>query len=225
MASIVPLRSNDALPSGAVKSGLGFEATVPGMSCTTLNVPSVQDRDGWNSFLHMMSIADGMVVLRPSDSAEYDSEGYLANSHLLPELLEITDSRPMFIVCVCKGPLRSSMMMLPAVSQIVLATSDATFGFPEFQAESVHGVVAISMERRVTKQVCRRMMLVGDTVTATEAQRFGLVDFVGTDDEAVENEVCRLIYRNCRPTAQTLVYNTDLLAAMQEQEKDRVEEA
>merc|ERR1719247_46262 len=104
----------------------------------------------------------------------------------------------MKIICVCKGPLRSNMMIFPALAKLALATSDATFGFPEIQSDIVSPAVIRAMKRRVPDQVQRRLMLVGDTVDALEAQRFGLVDFVGSE-ETVENEVARLIFKLCSP--------------------------
>merc|ERR1719373_1239132 len=106
----------------------------------------------------------------------------------------------MFIVCVCKGPVRASMMTFPALATAVLATKDASFGFPPQMSDKVSPVTNVALQRRITDVVLRRMTLVGDVVDACEAQRFGLVDFVG-DEATVEREVARLVYRNCSPSA------------------------
>lgn len=193
-----------------------FEVTAPGMSVTTIDVPSVQNKMGWHNLLQLLTLADGMVVLRPHDVPEYDPDSYLANSPLLSEFFEIIDSRPMFIVCVCKGPIRSSMMAFPAMAQLVLATKDASFGFPDYRHD-LHPSISASLRKRLTTQVERRLRLVGNTIPANEAQRLGLVDFVG-DEVAVENEVCRLIYRNCVPVTTYYMYKTDMAKAMETKE-------
>jgi hypothetical protein len=203
----------------AVKSGEmpAFQATTPGMSVITLEVPSIQSKDAWYGFLNMLTVADGMVILRPSDTADYDAGGYLYNSDFLSEVYEVTDSRPMFIVCVCKGPLRASMNFFPAISQLVLATKDATFGFPDVALDLVHSCTSLAMRKRVTDAVQKRLFLVGDTIDAQDAQRIGLADFVGTE-ETVENEVCRLIYRNCSPVTSIYMYKPDMAAALDAKE-------
>eukprot|EP00930_Biecheleria_cincta_P043780 TRINITY_DN30051_c0_g1_i1.p1 TRINITY_DN30051_c0_g1~~TRINITY_DN30051_c0_g1_i1.p1 ORF type:complete len:224 (-),score=49.69 TRINITY_DN30051_c0_g1_i1:126-797(-) len=194
-----------------------YEATVPGMSVTTLEVPSVQSKDAWNSFLQLLSLADGMVILRMSDAAAVGEEGYLAKSPFLAEVFEVVESRPMFIVCVCKGPVRSSLMTMPAISQLVLATDTASFGLPK-NRHDLNPITGIAMKKRVTEQVHRRLELLGDPIGAVEAQRLGLVDFVGTE-ETVENEICRLIYRNCSPSKQYFMYKPDMVKILKEKEE------
>ena len=189
-----------------------FQATTPGMSVMTLEVPAVQDKDAWNSFLNMLSISDGLVILRPTDTAEYDPEGYLYKSEVMSQIFEVVDSRPMFIVCDIKGPIRGSMMFFPAISTLVLATKDSTFGFPDSSQEKVHQVTFIALRKRLTDVVQRRLFLVGDTIDVFEAQRLGLVDYVGSD-ENVENEVCRLVYRNCSPKTEYVMHKQKIVGA------------
>lgn len=196
-----------------------FKATTPGMSVTTIDVPSVQNRDAWHAFLNTLCLADGMVILRPDDKAEYDEDGYLYKSEFLSEVHEITDSRPMFIVCVCKGPLRGAMVLFAAISTLVLATKDATFGFPDHRKDSLNTSLHPALKKRLTEQTLRRLLLVGDTLDAVEAQRFGLVDFIG-DEETVENEVCRLIYRNCSAVTACYMYKPDMLRALEAREAE-----
>eukprot|EP00434_Breviolum_minutum_P033292 symbB.v1.2.029456.t1/scaffold3157.1/size62199/2 len=62
-----------------------FKVDSSGLTCMTLEVPSVQSKDAWNSFLQLLSLADGIVILRIADDAEHDQEGYLSKSPLLAE--------------------------------------------------------------------------------------------------------------------------------------------
>lgn len=190
-----------------------FQATTPGMSVMTLEVPSVQSKEAWNAFLEMLSLSDGLVILRLEDKADFDEEGYLHRSPLLSQIFELVDSRPMFIICVCKGPVRSSMMFFPGIASLVLATKDATFGFPDFAQGKTCEFASVALRKRLTDVVQRRLFLVGDSLDAYEAQRLGLVDFVG-DDETVENEICRLIYRNCSPKTQYFMHKPDMVEAL-----------
>ena len=92
------------------------------MSVITLDVPTVQDKDAWNSFLDLFSMSDGLVILRPTDTAEDEPDGYLYESEIMAELFEVVDSRLMFVTCVVKGPLRGSMLFFLVISSLVLAT-------------------------------------------------------------------------------------------------------
>jgi len=226
MGEIIQLNTED--PFASVRNELGlasaevpaFEATMPGMSVMTIEVPSIQSKDAWRSMLNMLSIADGMVVLRPSDTADYDEEGYLYNSPFLGELFEILDARPMFIVCVVNGPIRASMMFFCGVASLVLATKESTFGFPDFAQNRVSPLVKMALEKRMTDAYMKRLTLVGDSISAVEAQRVGLVDFLA-DKETVENEVCRLIYRHCSPQTGLYMYKPDMAKAMQAKEAEQ----
>merc|ERR1712129_454350 len=161
-----------------------------------------------------------MGILRPTSTAEYDKDGYFYSSDFLAEVFEVVDSRPLMVICVCKGPIRSNMMMFPAMAKVVLASQDATFGFPEIQSDTISPAVTSAMKKRISEQLQRRLMLVGDAIDAHEAQRFGLVDFVG-DQETVENEVARLIYKNCSPQTMYLMNKPDLVKAMMEEEEEQ----
>jgi len=193
--------------------------TVPGMPVSTIEVPSTQSVAGWWNFLQQLSIATGVVILRPSCIDEMDKEGYLFNSDFLSEVYEVIDNRPMFIISVIKGPIRSAMMMFPAISSLVLATPESTFGFPESTSDSITAPVNMAMKKRINEQVLRRLMLVGDTIDAAEAQRFGLVDYIGNETH-LENEVARMIYKNCSPQTQYYMSKPDLLKAMMDEEEE-----
>merc|ERR1719188_439027 len=108
-------------------------------------------------------------------------------------------------------------MIMAGISSIVLATKDATFGFPDFAQNKVSPMVTLALQKRMTDAFMKRMTLVGDSIGAVEAQRVGLVDFVG-DEETVENEVCRLIYRHCSPQTGIYMYKNDMIAAMKTKE-------
>merc|ERR1719188_1801672 len=226
MASLAKVEDEDPFAGArgtlAVKSGEmpAFQATTPGMSVMTLEVPSMQSKDAWYGFLNMLTVADGMVILRPSDTADYDEEGYLYNSPFLGELYEIIDSRPMFIVCVVNGPLRASMLFFAGIASLVLATKESTFGFPDFAQNRVSPLCTMALKKRMTDAFLKRMTLVGDSISAIEAQRVGLVDFIA-DKEGVENEVCRLIYRHCSPQTGLFRYKPDMVKAMQAKEAEQ----
>merc|ERR1719379_2179525 len=110
------------------------------------------------------------------------------------------------IINIAKGRTRGNMMMLPAMSSISLATPDATFGFPEVKIGGIPAITACAMQRRVNQKDMKRIMMLGDSFDASEAQRIGLVDFVGD----VELELARLLHRQCAPTTAYHYHKPDL---------------
>ena len=80
------------------------------------------------------------------------------------------ESRPLFVVCVCKGPVRASLLTFVALAQLVLATDKASFGLPKYRSD-VHPITNIALKKRLMEKVIRRMQLVGDPLQAEEAQR------------------------------------------------------
>mmetsp|Transcript_9761 Transcript_9761/g.17620 ORF Transcript_9761/g.17620 Transcript_9761/m.17620 type:complete len:253 (+) Transcript_9761:58-816(+) len=220
---------DDILAEFEDPSGLPeFCERVPGLSCTTINVPSTQSKEAWHNFLHLLSIADGIVVLRPSCTPDFDVDSHFIGD-VLAEALQVVESRPLPIICICKGPIQSTMMMLPAISSVVLASNDASFGFASWSQDDAPGsqvrpsdlrsqgishefafpmtlkdqVVRSSMCRRIEENKLMRILLSGQVMDAVEAQRVGLVDFVGTKED-VENELARLVYRRCAPKVKTV---------------------
>merc|ERR1711862_556069 len=104
------------------------------------------------------------------------------------------------------GDVRSTMMTLPAVSDISLAEPDATFGFPDVRLGGIPSVTSCMMRKRVTDEGIRKLLTTGCIIDAYEAQRIGLVDFVGD----TETELARLIYRNCQPETIQYMYRPDV---------------
>ena len=77
-------------------------------------------------------------------------------------------------------------MIFPSVADIVVATEDATFGFPEIRRGVLPGVVSVHARRRLTDEQCKRLMLTADTFDSSEADLMGFVDHVLDPDDDAE---------------------------------------
>lgn len=113
---------------------------------------------------------------------------------LFADVMKQLEAAKMPIICVVEGKCRGGGMLFPGIATIVLASEDATFGFPEIRNGGLPGVVSVAVQRRISQAHCRRYMLTGDIFDAKMAQQIGLVDFVGNGD-AVEQELSRLLAR------------------------------
>mmetsp|Transcript_16248 Transcript_16248/g.49055 ORF Transcript_16248/g.49055 Transcript_16248/m.49055 type:complete len:233 (-) Transcript_16248:99-797(-) len=177
----------------------------PGLSVTTIEIPALGDAKFFHNFLHQLQTANGLVVLRGLGQTAWDKDLYSYLNDLWAEICEAADARPMFIINVAKGDCRSLMMCLPGLSDVSLATPDATFGFPDIRIGAIPAVAACALRKRVDDAGIRRLITTGETIDAREAQRIGLVDFVGD----VETELARLIMRNCQPQVTNVMYKPD----------------
>merc|ERR1719450_1538560 len=97
------------------------------------------------------------------------------------------------------------MNILPAIADVSLATPNSTFSFPDVRIGASPTIVASAMRKRCTVENVRKLITDGMPIDAREAQRIGLVDFVGD----VETELSRIIFKNCRPKVTNVMYRPD----------------
>mmetsp|Transcript_82230 Transcript_82230/g.142895 ORF Transcript_82230/g.142895 Transcript_82230/m.142895 type:complete len:225 (-) Transcript_82230:116-790(-) len=178
----------------------------PGMSITSLELPAEMDLFLWKNFVHSLYLANGVVIIRSAGQQTWEKDKYMAVQDLWAEVCEIVDARPMFIINVATGDVRSIPVCLAALSTISLATPEATFGFPDARVGGMPAVPTTMMRKRCTDPSIRKMVMTTTPIDAYEAQRMGLVDFVGD----VEAEVARLIYRNCQPKTVYYMWKKDV---------------
>ena len=76
-------------------------------------------------------------------------------------------------------------MIFPSVADIVVATEDATFGFPEIRRGVLPGVVSVLSRRRLTDKQCKRFMLTADAFDSAEGAHMGFVDHVLSREDDV----------------------------------------
>ena len=60
-------------------------------------------------------------------------------------------------------------MIFPSVSDIAVATLNATFGFPEVRRGVLPGLVSVHTRRCFTDKQCKRLMLTADTFDSADA--------------------------------------------------------
>ncbi|OLP78224.1 hypothetical protein AK812_SmicGene41626 [Symbiodinium microadriaticum] len=150
-------------------------------------------------------VSSGMVIFRFLGQLVWDKDFYIMAQEIFAELCEVVDTRPTYIVNVAKGDVRSLPVAFAALADVSLAEPDATFGFPEVRVGGMPACVTVAMRKRVSDDYIRKMITDGLPIDAREAQRVGLVDFVGD----VEMELSRIIFRNCKPKVTNVMYRPD----------------
>jgi methylglutaconyl-CoA hydratase len=100
------------------------------------------------------------------------------------------------VVARAQGATRAGGMGLLGASDVVVAASDATFGFPEVRLGVSPAVIAAVLGPRLEATAAQRYLLTADNFDAAEAQRIGLVSVVVSPeqlDAAVSDVVSSLL--------------------------------
>jgi cyclohexa-1,5-dienecarbonyl-CoA hydratase len=143
-----------------------------------------------------------LVVLLAS--GKYFSAGFELNDHLgdraylmlqgfrrIFEALAKVDKPTLSVV---QGPALGAGCLLAAGCDIVLAAESAKLAHPEIRGGVFNAMAAALLPRLVGRKRAYEMILLGGTLSATEAQKAGLVTRVVPDDR-LEAEAAALIQR------------------------------
>lgn len=129
------------------------------------------------------------------------------------ELLEAIARAPRPVVALVDGPALGGGCALAAAADVVLASERATFGLPEVLWGLIPAVALPVVARRIGIARARLLALGAPALDAAEALRWGLVDAVVPDGDALEPAFARLSrqLRRADPDAQAA---TKALAAL-----------
>lgn len=97
---------------------------------------------------------------------------------------------PVPVVARVNGHALGAGLLVMAAADVRIAVSDALFGMPEVQRGVPSTVESALLPSIVGASRARRMLLLGDTISADEAERWGLVDKV-VDMNDLDNAVTK----------------------------------
>jgi methylglutaconyl-CoA hydratase len=100
------------------------------------------------------------------------------NSHELREFFVDLYSFPKPTCAVVHGPALAGGCGLATCCDFVIATRDATFGYPEVKIGFIPAIVMVLLTHQIGERAARDLCLSGRTIDAEEAHRLGLVSQV-----------------------------------------------
>lgn len=103
------------------------------------------------------------------------------------------DACPAPVIARIQGAALGGGMGLCAVSDIVVATADATFGFTETRLGIIPAVISTFVMPRIGPSHARALFVTGQRFDADRALRIGLVHEVVPDERALEARVAELV--------------------------------
>lgn len=109
-----------------------------------------------------------------------------ADSERLKELFLALLKCPLPVVAAVNGPALAGGCGLATACDFVVASEEATFGYPEVKIGFVAAMVSVLLARQLGERAARAMLLSGRPYTATEAVRIGLVERIVPKEDLSE---------------------------------------
>lgn len=147
---------------------------------------------------------------------EYEYDDNLADStHLMQLFLQIYTLKKVVIAQI-QGHAIAGGCGLATLCDFAFAVPEAKFGYTEVKIGFLPAIVSVFLLRKVGEGRTKELLLTGDLVTADDAQRLGLINYVVPADELadrVETFARKLCAEN---SANSLEVTKDLIARVQE---------
>ncbi|MEO1451617.1 MAG: enoyl-CoA hydratase/isomerase family protein [Bacteroidota bacterium] len=125
----------------------------------------------------------GLDIAYLEQVMSYNLEQSIAESHILAELFLKMYRSPKIIISQIRGAAWAGGCGLAVVSDFVVASPEATFGFPAVREGRAPAIVMPFLLRKLGEARAKRLLLTGALVSAEQARDLGLVSEVTPEDE------------------------------------------
>jgi methylglutaconyl-CoA hydratase len=126
-------------------------------------------------------------------AADMDLDANEADADRLATMLETIDTCPVPVIARVHGAALGGGMGLCAVSDIVVATADTTFGFTETRLGILPAVIGPYAIAKIGESQARALFMPGSRFDAGRAARIGLVHEVVDDEVALDARIGELL--------------------------------
>lgn len=106
----------------------------------------------------------------------FDYQKNLEDSQNLGNLFLKIYSFPKPVIAVVNGPALAGGCGLASVCDLILATSNAIFGYPEVKIGFVAALVSAFLKRQIGERKARELLLTGKILDANQALNYGLIN-------------------------------------------------
>ncbi|MCB9932035.1 MAG: enoyl-CoA hydratase/isomerase family protein [Planctomycetes bacterium] len=120
------------------------------------------------------------------------------NSHALREFFVQLYTFPKPTCAIVHGPALAGGCGLASCCDFVIATRDATFGYPEVKIGFIPAIVMVLLTHQIGERAARDLCLSGRTIDAEDAHRLGLVSqvVVQADLEGAVHKLAKDLRKN-----------------------------
>ncbi len=119
-------------------------------------------------------------------------EENISDSKSLSELFLMISHFPRPVIAKVIGPALAGGCGLASVCDFIIAEEGSIFGYPEVRVGFVAAMVSTFLIKQIGERKARELLLTGKIISATEAQKMGLINKV-VSKENLENEISALV--------------------------------
>lgn len=153
-----------------------------------------------------------------NDMSQAAADGsYQSLNRAFGTLLQAVEHAPQVVIAVLQGAVLGGGFGLACVSDIAMAEQQAQFGLPETSLGLLPAQIAPFVVRRIGLTQVRRLALTAARLDGIEAERLGLVHFVESDAQALNQRLEDVLAQVLRCAPQANAQTKALLLASVEQ--------
>ncbi len=143
-------------------------------------------------------------------------EENLADSTHLMELYELIYSGPKVVISQIEGSAIAGGCGLATLTDFSFAVPAAKFGYTEVRIGFIPAIVMVFLARKIGEGRARELLLTGDLLSAEEALKYGLINFVVNADEIelLVHQFAKKLIENC--SGESLATTKKMLARVQD---------
>lgn len=189
MSSYATLRY-EASPSGVATIALNQPETRNALSpelLTDLLASLREARDDARVRVVVLASTHDKVFSSGGNLAAFTSDATQIDKHRenarFPELFTLLGELGKPSICAAGGHVLAGALGLALACDLVIARESARFGTPELNVGLFPFMVTALMYRNVPRKKAAELLLLGEQISAAEAERIGLVNRVVADDE------------------------------------------
>lgn len=132
---------------------------------------------------HFCAGGDLNAMADPPPAGADGNDPTMRAYRLFGDVIEALNRLPLAVVAVVEGSCVGGGVGMAAASDIVLAAEGARFGLPEPRHGFIPSQVIPAILRRIGQGATRRIAVGAEVITAAEAWRIGLADYLVPDQE------------------------------------------
>jgi methylglutaconyl-CoA hydratase len=125
----------------------------------------------------------GADLVWMSKMAAFSQEDNIRDAKAAARLFVALDGLPVPVIARVQGAAIGGGVGLAAIADVVVASSDATFGFTEVKLGLVPAIIAPYVLAKIGRSAARELFLTGRRFTAQEAKDIGLVHKIVAADQ------------------------------------------
>ncbi len=147
---------------------------------------------------------------------QYDYHDNLVDSTHLMQLFRLIYTLKKVVIAQVQGHAIAGGCGLAAICDFSFTVPEAKFGYTEVKIGFIPAIVKVFLLRKIGEARAKQLLLTGDLVSAEEAQRAGLVNYIVPVD-ALEEKVNAFAQKLCTENSrQAMEVTKEMIARVQE---------